>query len=243
MSFRSYKPCALLLLAALALSCRSESGGNFEPPPPPNGTKKVKVTFDGNGNPVSANGAQMRTAANAPSSPSVAPPDVKGALNCETPPDWKRGAPSSAMRMAQYVVPRAAPDSEDGELALFYFGPSGAGGVDDTFQRWMAAFDADAIGKAKRSARKVGTYDLQELEVSGLFDTGKTMNAAAGADGGTRRESALLGAILQTAEGVYYFKLSGPIKTVTGSRSAFDKMLDSCKVGVVDPRLQPANAP
>jgi hypothetical protein len=225
MTYRLAPVLALLLLGA----CRSESGAPQELPPPPNGTKKVQVTFDQNGNPVMPGLPAVASAA-APSQPQVAPPDVKGGLKCDAPTDWKSVQPSSAMRMAQYQVPRVGGDTEDGELALFYFGNSGAGGIDETFKRWTAAFDAESSGKAKRTTRKASGQDVEEIEVAGTFDTGKTMSGTMGTDSGARKESALLGAILQTTDGPYYFKLTGPTKTVTGARKAFDKMLDSCKV-------------
>lgn len=216
----------LVLAPLLVSSCRSESTAPLEPPSPPNNTRKVQITFDQSGNPVMA-GASGTAAALSPTA-QVAPPDTKGGLKCDTPPEWKSVPPSSAMRMAQYLVPRAAGDTEDGEVAVFYFGPSGAGGVDETFQRWTAAFDAQSSSRAKRSTRKASGKDVEQIEVSGTFDTGKTMTGGTGADAGARKESALLGAILQTADGPYYFKLTGPTKTLTGARKAFDALLDSC---------------
>src|SRR5881628_3198537 len=39
------------------------------------------------------------------------------------PPALRRVAPKSPMRKASYVVPKVGADTEDGELAVFYFGP------------------------------------------------------------------------------------------------------------------------
>jgi hypothetical protein len=239
MTLRLLSPVVTVLLASLLLSCKSDSSGTPEPMPPPGGSRKVKVTFDSRGNPVRADGSQVPAMPGAPPTAQVAPPDEKGAVQCKAPADWKSSEPTSPMRQAQYAVPRAQGDGEDGELAVFYFGPTGAGGVAETFERWMAAFDAESTAKAKRSFRKLSTGELQMIEVAGTFDTGKTMTGAAD-DAGARKEAALLGAILQTSEGPYYFKLTGPPKTVAAARPGFDKMLDSCSTGAPAPASSPA---
>src|SRR5580704_13861908 len=52
-------------------------------------------------------------------------------LHWDDPSRWQRRKPSSAMRAAEYVVPRAAGDPEDGECTVFTFGPGQGGSADD----------------------------------------------------------------------------------------------------------------
>ena len=41
------------------------------------------------------------------------------------PAAWKPVTTTSSMRVAQFALPRAAGDSQDGELVVYYFGGSG----------------------------------------------------------------------------------------------------------------------
>ena len=43
-------------------------------------------------------------------------------LTWAEPTSWKLSPRKSPMRKATYVIPRKSGDSEDGELAVFYFG-------------------------------------------------------------------------------------------------------------------------
>lgn len=230
---------ALLIAALVAASCKSGESSPQEPPAPPNNSKKVKVTFDPAGNPVVEGSAVARPNPRMPGQHGAMPgqpgampppPESRGALVCDAPPEWKRTAPASAMRLSQFIVPRAKGDTEDGELAVFYFGNSGAGGIDETFERWASAFDDVARSKATQTTRKAAGMDARFFEVVGTFDASKTMAPMMGADaGGPPKEMALLGAILAAPDGPYYFKLSGPKATIAAARPAFDKMLDACK--------------
>ena len=57
------------------------------------------------------------------------------ALTFDPPAAWIAVPASSPMRVAQFVLPKAAGDAEDAELAVFYFG--GAGGtVEANLERW-----------------------------------------------------------------------------------------------------------
>lgn len=227
-----------LLAGLCTASCQSGDASRQEPPAPPNNTRKVKVTFDPAGNPVVEGSAVARPTPPMPGQPGAMPPppEARGALSCDPPGDWKRTAPSSAMRLSQFIVPRAKGDSEDGELAVFYFGNKGAGGVDETFQRWAGAFDDAARAKAKQTTRKAAGMDARFFEVVGTFDSSKTMAPIMGVDaGGPPKEMALVGAILSAPDGPYYFKLSGPKATIAAARPGFDKMLDACKAAGAAP--------
>lgn len=48
-----------------------------------------------------------------------------GTLTFARPTGWTERAPASSMRVAEFVVPRVAGDSEDGELIVYYFGGGG----------------------------------------------------------------------------------------------------------------------
>jgi hypothetical protein len=155
--------------------------------------------------------------------PAALPIDV----TWEDPPEFKRQATSNPMRKATYLVPRASGDSEDGELAVFYFGPGQGGSIDDNVKRWVGQFkdvDSDAVKRADREANGLKQHTV-EIE-KGTY--------ASGMPGGPTKPKAdfgLLGGIVSSPSGVYFFKLTGPRATVKAARAPFYKLLDSVKAG------------
>lgn len=144
------------------------------------------------------------------------------------PPEWKRSPRPSPMRKATYVVPRAAGDAEDGELGVFYFGPGQAGGIEANVDRWVKQFKDVPPERIKREDRKANGLVTHVIEVeSGTFNA-NTMGQ--GADK-LKKDYALLGAIVEAPSGAYFFKLTGPKKTVAAARKAFDGLIQSVKAG------------
>lgn len=195
----------------------------------PNGSSQVKVVFtDGNPAVVGSDGKSRSAApspggAEAPDDRMMAQPELRW-----TPPKtWNATQPASQMRLAQYAIPRAKGDDADGELAVFHLG-GGGGGPDETFQRWQAAFDAEAIKGAKRSESQANGMKVYLLELAGKYRVDQTMASAdAGAQASEKAGMRLLGAIVVSSRGPYFFKLLGPDKTVAAARADFLQMIDS----------------
>lgn len=164
----------------------------------------------------------------APAAPLAASSAQQDALHITwvDPPTFKRVPPSNPMRKASYVVPRAAGDAEDGELAVFYFGPGQGGGIDANVDRWVKQF-ADAkpsdVKRAEREANGLRQHTV-ELE-SGTFSSGMAM----GGSGKPKPNYGLLGGIVEAPSGAYFFKLTGPSNTVKQAKAEFYKLLDSVK--------------
>jgi len=64
-----------------------------------------------------------------------------GTLTFTRPAPWTDRAPASSMRVAEFVVPRATGDTEDGQLIVYYFGGTG-GSVEANLQRWTSQFQS-----------------------------------------------------------------------------------------------------
>jgi hypothetical protein len=141
------------------------------------------------------------------------------------PPGFKRVPPSNPMRKAAFVVPRATGDSEDGELTVFYFGPGQGGSIDANVDRWVKQFDGIKPGDVKRADREANGLRQHTVELeSGTFSSGMP--------GGAQKPKAgfgLVGGIVETPSGAYFFKLTGPSKTVKQAKADFYKLLDSIK--------------
>jgi hypothetical protein len=125
------------------------------------------------------------------------------------------------MRVATYAIP-AAKGSAAGECAVYYFGRGQGGGVDENLSRWTRQFEDAA--PARRARRTVRAMTVFTLDVSGTYL----------APGGPMMESRgklpnyrLLGAIVETPEGLVFFKATGPAPTMERARADFDRMIES----------------
>jgi hypothetical protein len=133
------------------------------------------------------------------------------------------------MRKASYEVPRAAGDSEDGELAVFYFGPGQGGGIDANVDRWVKQFSDVAPDDVKRADREAHGLRQHTVEIAhGTYDAGQM---AMGGAKGPKKDYALTGAIVEAPSGAYFFKMTGPAHTVAAAHAAFLQLLDSVSVG------------
>jgi hypothetical protein len=142
------------------------------------------------------------------------------------PPAFKRVPPSNPMRKASYVVPHATGDGEDGELAVFYFGPGQGGGIDANVERWVKQFADVKPSDVKRADRDANGLRQHTVELeSGTFSSGMAM----GGGGKPKSNYGLLGGIVEAPSGAYFFKLTGPSKTVKQAKAEFYKLLDSIK--------------
>jgi hypothetical protein len=149
--------------------------------------------------------------------------ETAGGLRFTAPAGWKaQGA--RPMRAATYAVPAAAADKEDGEVAVFYFGPGEGGGVEDNLKRWTGQFQTSekpAIRKQTTNGLPVTTIDL-----SGTYTASSgPMMAAKTSKPGYR----LLGAIVEGPQGAVFFKFTGPAKTVAAHQGAFQKFIASIR--------------
>ncbi len=160
-----------------------------------------------------------------PSSPGSDSPAPGAELAWTTPEGWRSEAPSSSMRRAQYSLPRAPGDPADGECAVFYFGPGQGGDVRANVDRWASQFTADAGGAPTPKMTETSVAGLKVLRVvlEGTYAPSPMMGGDTTPKPGTR----LLGAIVQGPDANWFFKCTGPKKTMEARRGEFDAMIDS----------------
>jgi hypothetical protein len=134
------------------------------------------------------------------------------------------------MRKASYEVPHASGDAEDGELAVFYFGPGQGGGIDANVDRWVKQFSGVSPGEVKRADRQANGLRQHTVDIQhGTFDAGQMAMSASAA--GPKKDYALAGAIVEAPSGAYFFKMTGPARTVAAAHAAFLALLDSVRAG------------
>lgn len=147
--------------------------------------------------------------------------DVPGAdspaLEWKAPARWQLVPNASTMRIATYRVPHAPGDTTDAEMSITRAG----GSPDANAQRWIGQFADDGTKSSKRTSRKVGMLDVTIVEVQGTYAGGM------GKEGSSQTGWALLGAIVPVGDTPYFFKLTGPAKSVLAARSDFDALVGS----------------
>jgi hypothetical protein len=158
----------------------------------------------------------------------VVPPEPEvTTIVWKDPPKWQRVAGGSTMRKATYKVPAAGGDTEDAEAAVYYFGRASGGSTDANIQRWTAQFPEVPPDDVKRVERQANGMKQTVIDIQGTYD-GSSM---------TIRESQkkpnfrMLAAVVETPAGSYFFKLTGPQKTVESAKSAYFALLDSVNKG------------
>ena len=150
-------------------------------------------------------------------------------LTFTAPAAWKSVPTSSSMRVAQYALPHAAGDTVDAELVVYYFGGSG-GTVEANIERWVGQMQQPdgrpSSAAAKRQSRTLNGMKVTLVDVPGTYVAEVT-------PGSTQRHNSpnfhLRAAVIETANGPYFIKLTGPAKTVAASEKAFESFLGSVK--------------
>jgi hypothetical protein len=165
--------------------------------------------------PVAAPSVATSTAATAAAS---------GGLAWDAPSAWTKVENPSPMRKATYKIPKAEGDVEQPELAVTTAG----GSIDANVDRWVGQFDEGAKGTLKRETKKVGAWDVTIAEMKGTF-SGMAMPGAPN-PGGPKPGWAMLAAIVPVdGDTRWFFKMTGPDKSVAAARKDFDAMIGSLR--------------
>ena len=147
-------------------------------------------------------------------------------LRYKVPAGWVEEERSSSMRVAQYKLPRAAADTEDASLVLYYFGQGQGGTAAANVERWASQMQQADGTKAKITEESFTANGLKVTTVDGAG----TYVAETAPGSGTFHNRAgyrLRAAVVETPNGSYYVKLVGPEKTVTHWNEAFLSYLKS----------------
>lgn len=165
----------------------------------------------------------------APEAPSVAasrPPQARAGVVWKEPEEWVKEQRPRPMRLATYAIPKSEKDPEDGELAVFHFGPGDGGGIEANVQRWIGQFSD--VGEVRRDQRP-GTSGLALHLVE--ITRGTYASGMPGGPTTPKPDFGLLGAIIETPGGSYFFKLTGPAALVQQEREKFFALVDSVRPG------------
>jgi len=153
------------------------------------------------------------------------------ALRFEMPKGWVPKAPSSSMRVADFVLPKADGDTEDATLTVYSF-PGGGGGVQANLDRWIAQM-SQPDGKPSKDVAKTSTMTSTAGVKMTLVDVPGTYIAEVTPGSNERFNKPgfrLRAAVVETSAGPYYIKLTGPAKTVSKWDESYTAFLKSMRV-------------
>lgn len=151
-----------------------------------------------------------------------------GELKYKVPDGWIVEPPTSAMRAAQYRLPKAEADAEDAILVLYYFGQGQGGSAAANIDRWINQMQ-QADGHPSKENAKTEALTVNGLKVM-TVDVAGTYTAEMSPGSGTFNNKAgyrLRAAVVETPKGSYYVKLIGPEKTVGKWDEAYSKYVKS----------------
>jgi hypothetical protein len=169
------------------------------------------------------------TVASAPnSSGAQVPGQTAGDLHYKAPDGWVAGQPTSKMRVAQFKLPKADGDNEDGELVLYYFGANQGGTAEANIDRWISqlqqADGSSSKDKAKTESLTVNGLKITTVDVAGRYTAEMAPGSGKFYDNANYR---LRAAVIETAKGNYFVKLVGPAKTVGRWEQSFTDYVKS----------------
>jgi hypothetical protein len=135
------------------------------------------------------------------------------------------------MRRAQYRVPAAAGDTDDGECVIFYFGAGQGGDIRSNVDRWASQFTGWTEQTKPQSTQvKVGAVTVTRVEARGTY-TPSPMMMGGGATPPPKPGYMLLGAIVPGADANWFLKCTGPEKTMGANRASVNSMIGSIHYG------------
>ena len=150
-------------------------------------------------------------------------------LSWKAPSAWKSTPPRNAMRQAQYTLPAAAGDPAEGECVVFYFGAGQGGDAKANVDRWRAMFTTADGGPApyKVGEMKVAGRAITKMESTGTYQP--SAMAFGGAPPEPKPNWMMLGAIVPGGDANWFFRCTGPKKTLEAERANFDALLASIR--------------
>jgi hypothetical protein len=146
-----------------------------------------------------------------------------GDLQFSAQPGWVEEPPSNTMRVAQYRLPPVEGDSAAAELAVT---AKIGGSPSDNLARWVSFFELPPGTQASTTVEERGELRLHRVDVAGTYVAETTPGS------GVRLNEAnwrMLGAVVESPYGPYYFKLVGPAATVEHWKESFDAFLAALK--------------
>jgi hypothetical protein len=198
------KPTLLLAVVATLMACKQATNASVEEKSAPH-QPAVLPAAPG---PLPATGGAASQAAG---------------VAWRVPPGWE-AEPARRMRIATYRIHATAGDPEDAECAVYFFGPGQGGTVEANLDRWAHQFtsaNGRSLAPPKMEKRMIAGLNVSTLAVAGIYlGSGAMMGQEA-----RKPNFRMRAAIVEAPEGLVFFKLVGPLNTVSAAESDFNSLL------------------
>lgn len=156
-------------------------------------------------------------------------PTAQGTLAFDAPDGWTTRPPASSMRTAEFVLPKAGGDAEDGELIVYFFGGTG-GSVEANIDRWIGQMQQPdgrpSRDAARRAERTVNGLAVTLLDISGTY-VAETRPGAA--ERHNKPGYRMRAAVVTTPRGPYFIKAVAPARTMERWAGAFESFVSSLR--------------
>ncbi len=136
------------------------------------------------------------------------------------PAQWQWVETHSTMRKAQLRVPG---DNGGGEVVFYYFGEGQGGNTQANVDRWLGQFQE---GRNKINA-KVESKVIGKTKVTYVQGEGTYLSGMPGGPTTPMKNYALLGAVMESADGNVFVRFTGPSALVKKASADFRKMIES----------------
>ena len=144
-------------------------------------------------------------------------------LRWTMPSSWKE-QPARQMRLATYQASGAAGNAE---VAVFYFGVDQGGDVEANIGRWIRQFKDLPEDQVRRDQLQVRGLHVSTVRVA----KGEFASGMPGGPTEAQKDWGLNAAVVETPEGPYFFKMTGPAATVDAEAPQFQALLESVQLG------------
>jgi hypothetical protein len=156
----------------------------------------------------------------------------QSALTYDPPAGWVTKPPASSMRVAEFTLPKADGDAEDAALTVYFFGANMGGNVQANVDRWISQM-TQPDGRPSKDVARTSTLTTKGGLAVSMVDVSGTYVAEV-TPGSTERFNKpgfrLRAAVIETKEGPYFVKLTGPAKTVAKWEATFAAFLQSLRL-------------
>lgn len=175
-----------------------------------------------------ASSAQAAPAATGHAAPHATPGAPRssaaaGTLKWTMPAGWKEQPPRPA-RKATYQAPGAAGSAE---VTVFYFGAGQGGDVEANIARWVRQFKDLPEDQVRRDQLEVRGFHISTVRIS----RGEFASGMPGGPAQAQKDWGMNAAVVETPEGPYFFKMTGPAATVDAEAPRFQALLESVQTG------------
>ena len=143
-----------------------------------------------------------------------------GNLLANVPDSWMSIRPTSSMRLMEF---RLGLVTDDATLAIF---KNIGGSIDDNLERWSGQFGyLLSDSEVNIRAENINGMQVSIISIIGTY----TNRMAFSKPTQPKQNYRLLGAIVDTRDGLYYFKLTGPNTVITGKIEEFTRFIKSLR--------------